>query len=399
MTRHSSVRVALLLGAVVALSTAARAESIFGLNLLGERFETGDARIAALGGFVQMSDDSLGVLQYNPAMVAWCKRVTFGAAGYVTTDRNKSATLDEKTVRTKFSTFAFGFPLFRKRLSMSFGYRGRYDPDGSFRETLTTDTGQAYVSIYNRSGGLWSVPFTLAFDAGKYAKIGAYYSIENGTLEDQWVVDFQGASTTDATSTRTRSLSGHGWGAGAAVRPIPKLSLGVAYEAAINYDTAVKERYTNAAANASYNETTTLPERWTASATFRVSPGFVVHAGGAMSDFTRFSGLAFPVDQLTREEIASLGVEYARGRSIPLRLSVTYEQLPYTLPDTQKITKMGFAIGTGLLFKSGRGKIDTALQFAKTGSVSTNDYQDKSVRFYLSITGSEEWKRKRETRY
>jgi hypothetical protein len=50
------------------------------------------------------------------------------------------------------------------------------------------------------------------------------------------------------------------------------------------------------------------------------------------------------------------------------------------------------------MFRSGRGKIDAALQFGKVGSVDTNTYEDRQVRFYLSITGSENWATKRESR-
>jgi hypothetical protein len=46
--------------------------------------------------------------------------------------------------------------------------------------------------------------------------------------------------------------------------------------------------------------------------------------------------------------------------------------------------------------RGGRGKLDLALQFANTGSVGTNTFADRSIRFYLSISGSEDWKRQRD---
>jgi hypothetical protein len=52
-----------------------------------------------------------------------------------------------------------------------------------------------------------------------------------------------------------------------------------------------------------------------------------------------------------------------------------------------------------LIFRSQTGKLDLALEFGSTGSVDANDYEDRFVRFYLSIAGSEEWKRKRGSRY
>lgn len=392
-------------GAIVCVAAlcgvrAARAESIFAMNLLGERIEAVDARVAALGGFVQIVDDSLGLLQYNPAMLAWAKRVSFGAAGYVTRDNNQSADLERVVVATKFSTFGFAFPLFKRTLSASVGYRGRYDPDGDFSVPAVTPTGDAYNDVFERSGGTWAVPISVAADLGRYAKVGGTLSLERGTIENRWAVDFEGTGTADASSEQIRTVKGTGFGAGVVVRPLTGVSLGVAYESHIDYDVDVEENFTNASADTEYTETMSTPERWTVSASWRPARGFTVYAGASMSDFTKFHGLDFPSDRLVEERVASLGLEYRiQSKRIPIRVSAQFEQLPYTLPDGEEITRVSFALGSGLLFRTGRGKLDAALQFGKTGSVDTNTYEDSQVRFYISITGSENWQTKREGRY
>jgi len=379
---------------------ALRAESIFGMNLLGERVEAVDARVAALGGFVQVVDDSLGLLQYNPAMLAFSKRVSFGAAGYVTRDDNQSQDLERVVVGTKFSAFAFAFPLFKRTLTASVGYRGRYDPDFDFGIAGETSTGEDYTDIYERSGGTWGVPISIAADLGRYAKVGGTISLERGTIEDRWLVDFQGGNTADASSTQIREVSATGFGGGLVVRPVAGVSVGVAYEGEIDYDVAVTESFTNASADTSYSETMLQPARWTVSASWRVARGFTLYGGASMSDFTKFEGLDFPSDRLTEERVASFGLEYRiRGARLPIRASARYEKLPYTLPAGEEITRVSFALGSGLLFRTGRGKLDAALQFGKMGSVGTNTYEDRQVRFYVSITGSENWATKREGRY
>lgn len=400
-SRPASIALVVCVGACALGATRpARAESVFGLNLVGERLDIGDARTAALGGFVQLMDDSLGVLQYNPATVAWARRVTFGVAGYVTSDQNRTPDLEEKSVSTKLSGLAFAFPIFSNRVSASAGFRGRYDPDGEFSVTQQTSEGDVYADRLERSGGLWTVPFALAVDLGRHAKVGGYYTLERGTLQNRWIVDFEGPSTADAVSNENREFTANGWGAGVLLRPIARVSLGLAYEAAIDYDVAVEETYTNSSANFSYDEVVSLPERWTGSATVRAGAGLTIYAGASVSDFEQFRGLAFPVERLTREEVASLGIEYRRGNSaLPIRVSARYEQLPYTMPDGEAIHKTAFTLGTGLLFRSRTGKLDLALQFGKTGDVGSNGYEDQFMRFFLSIAGSEEWKRKRETRY
>ena len=103
---------------------------------------------------------------------------------------------------------------------------------------------------------------------------------------------------------------------------------------------------------------------------------------------------------MVEEQTASFGLEYRIKRSrFPIRLSGRYEKLPYTMPDGEEINRVSFTLGTGLLFRTGRGKLDLALSFGKVGSVDTNTYEDQQVRFYLSIAGGENWATKREGRY
>lgn len=383
---------------MIAGAGAARADSIFGLNLLGERVDVGDARVTALGGFVQTVDDSLGVLQYNPAALAWMKRFSFGAAGYFTTDKNESDAFDRRSNSTTFSHFLFAFPVYKQRLTASFGFRGRYDPDGEFVVPGATEQGVPYNDNYERSGGLFAVPISLAFDAGNYAKVGAFFSLERGKIEEDWVKDFEG-SNADAVSTRERVFKGHCIGAGFVSRPVQSLSIGLTYESEIDYDLDVNEKYTASVSDTSYGESATVPARMTLSASYRLSGDLTLFLGGSLCDFRDFEGLGFPPDRLAQEEVAAVGAEYRIGDGrVPLRGSFRWEQLPYTMPGGEEITKYSFTLGTGRLMKRGRGKLDIALQFANAGTVDTNTYADRSVRFYLSISGSEDWKRGRDRR-
>jgi hypothetical protein len=398
MSARRIVCAAVLAAAIATAAGTSRADSIFGLYLVGERVEVGDARVTALGGAVQTVDDSLGVLQYNPATLAWMKRFSFGAAGYFTSDKNESEDIDQRSNSTTFSHLVFAFPVFSQRVTAGVGFRGRYDPDGEFVVPGETSEGDPYNDHFERNGGLFSVPITVAFDAGNYAKIGAFFSLERGKIEETWVKDFQ-TNAADAVSTRERVFKGHCIGGGFVSRPVSQLSIGLTYESQIDYDVDVSERFTNSVSDTSGTESATLPSRMTLSASLRVSRDMTWFLGGSLCDFTDFEGLNFPSGRLAREEVAALGIEYrlADGR-FPIRASVRYEQLPYTLPDGEEITSFAFTIGSGKLMKRGRGKLDVALQFADAGSADKNTYQDRSVRFYLSISGSEDWKRERDRR-
>lgn len=384
--------------ALAGARTSARADSIFGINFIGERVEPGDARLAALGGYVQTVDDSLGVLQYNPAALAWMKRFSFGAAGYFTSDQNKSADIEQRKNGTTFSHLLFAFPLYKQRLTGGVSFRGRYDADGEFITTGVTPENITYNDHYERTGGLFAIPIQVAYDAGNYLKVGVFYSLERGRIEEQWFKEFPG-NDADASSDRERVFRGHALGAGFVTRPTPALSIGLTYESKIDYDVDVTEKFTSSSADTNSTDSATIPARMTVSTSYRLSREMTLFAGGSRCDFTKFEGVTFPETRLATELIGSVGLEYRLGDShVPLRGSFTYEQLPYMLPAGENIKRYAFAVGTGKIMRGGRGKVDIALQFANTGSVNTNTYADRSVRFFLSITGSEDWKRKRDRR-
>ncbi|MDH3198839.1 MAG: hypothetical protein OEO21_11430, partial [Candidatus Krumholzibacteria bacterium] len=93
--------------------------------------------------------------------------------------------------------------------------------------------------------------------------------------------------------------------------------------------------------------------------------------------------------------MVAVGFERRRAfAGAPVRVSATYERLPYTLPGGERLERVGGAIGTGLSLGGGRGKIDVALEFARTGSVGTNGYENRMFRFYVGVGGGETWRGK-----
>jgi hypothetical protein len=378
--------------------SGARAQSVYNLNLLGQRTENGDVRATALGGSVQIVPDSLGVLQLNPAMLAYSSRVTFGAAVYFTADDNQDQNNSDREGALKFTTFAFAFsPV--PRVTLAIGYRANYDPGGGFSTPDTTDAGESYTQSYERTGNVLSFPFSAAVDLGRFLKVGGYYSFENGRLEGRWENQFRPTVSLSSFSQQERTLRAKGWGLGAEVTPFDRLALGLNYTSELDYDTEVVETHTNDQANGRFDEQTLVPEKWTASLRLRVTSGLSLYAGGSYRDFTKFRGLAFPTDRLAEELVVSAGLELRRGlRGKPLWLSGTWEQLPYTLPAGENVIRFAGTVGTGLQLGRGRGKIDLAFQFARTGSVGSNGFETQSIRVYVGISGAEAWSRSRTRR-
>jgi hypothetical protein len=78
---------------------------------------------------------------------------------------------------------------------------------------------------------------------------------------------------------------------------------------------------------------------------------------------------------------------------------MTFERLPYDFPQGERVQRVVAGLGTGLLFRDGRGKIDVALQAGRVGNKDSNRLQTNVLRLYVGVSGSEVWKRKRESAY
>ncbi|MFH1756253.1 MAG: hypothetical protein ABIA59_11195 [Candidatus Latescibacterota bacterium] len=401
-TIQHALAVIVILSAIGLYASAEKAcaTSVFSMNLLGERLEGGDTRSIALGGAYQMVHDSLGVLQLNPALLTYCRKVTVGASQFIAMDKGRSDLYTERDVSVSYPVFMAAFPL-TKFFTFGIGFRGQHDPDGTFSSIETLDRGTSSKRTFSKKGGLYSIPFSFALTVSRYAAVGLYYSLENGSIEERWDVTFNDPKFAPGVGSKKENLSGSGYGAGVLLFPDGPVMLGATFEGEIEYDAAIKERFTLTALDTSYSGTVKVPPRFSVALTWSVVPSWNVLASYATSDFTQFVGLNFAPDRLYREESFAFGAEYSKGVPIkglrfPLRFSFNYQRLPYDFPAGERIRKILFGLGTGLNIGGGKAKMDVALQAGKVGSLSNNTLEDRLVRFYVSVVGSEVWKRKGE---
>jgi len=380
---------AVLLLTVVAVSP--RAQSVYNLPFLGQRSQSGDIRSISLGGNVVAVADTLGIMQLNPAMQSYATRVTFAVGVYGGIDINEDAHFSDREGVFKFSSFAFAFRAFSRRVTLGLGYRSKFDAAGGFTVPLTTSAGDEYVKAFTREGGLQTFPITAAFNLGRF-KVGGFYALERGRITNKWDDDFPDDRLADSFSEQKHVFTGNGWGAGFDVSPLRRVVLSGTYEGEASYDDKVTEEFTNGNSNIEYTVPMVIPARLSGSLRVGLGLSTRIYAGGAYSDFTKFKGLAFPQDRLTQEWSASVALERDNtlGRS-PFRVSGSLGQLPYTLPDGEPVQQFSVTVGTGWRLSGGRGKFDLALQFARTGAVATNTMENRSIRLYVAVAGSEVW--------
>ncbi len=387
-----------LTAATVCAPWDARGTSVYSMVLLGESVESGDVRAISLGSSMQLVDDSLGVVQRNPALLSRLPYVTIGATQYLAMDQGRSNNYKERDVSFTFSSLRVVFPI-AGLIRLGIGYTGRYDPDGGFSLRDATAGGDAFNQRYTRSGGLYSVPVVAAFDVTRFASVGLTVSAERGTVEERWDILFAQLGFAPGAGLRKEDLSGTCYGGGIVLRPHDGVLIGGTYESAIDYDAQVYERYTQTAFDTSYSGTFSLPQRVSAALSWRVANRFGLCASGTWSDFEKLEGLAFPDTALTGERSYAFGVEYLpgvwlAGARLPLRLGFSYQRLPFEYPEGQTVNRYIMSLGTGLGIKGGKGKLELAFQVGKTGTLGTNGLEDRLIRIYLGVAGGEAWRRK-----
>jgi hypothetical protein len=377
--------------------------SVYSMLLMGERIESGDVRAITLGGSQHLMVDSLGAGSLNPALLARIPRMTIAATQYLATDEGRSQDYTEQDISFTFSSFRMVVPVGRW-LRFGVGYTGRYDPDGGFTVFSSTDGGDAYRTTYTTSGGLYSIPLMVAFDLTRFVSIGLTYSFESGTVEQRWDIVFDDPDFAPASGIKKENVRGRGFGGGLVLHPFQGLMIGGMYESSIDYDSEARDRYQQTALDTSYSGSVFLPPRVNAGVTWQIRRSLTVLASAAFSDFKDFRGFAFPQDRLKTERSYSVGLEYIRGagenkHGIPIRLGFNYQQLPFGHPNEELVNKVTFGLGSGIYIKGGKGKVDLGLVVGRVGSIDKNGIEDRLIRLYVGVSGSELWKRKGVRRY
>jgi hypothetical protein len=391
----------IVLALVTLFAAAAKdagATSVYSMLLIGEPVESGEVRSISIGGSTQILDDSLGVVHLNPALLSRVPRVTIGATQYLAVDEGRNSEYAERDVSFTFASFRAVFPVARF-FRFGIGYTGRYEPGSGFTITGETEGGDSYTQRFEKSGGLYSVPLTLAFDLTRFVSIGLTYSFEQGTIESQWIITFDERGFSPGAGLQKEDLSGRGLAAGVLLRPFGGLIVGGMYEEAIDYDARIATRYSTPSLDSSYTATLTLPRHVVLGATVRLGDSFIVAASGSWRDFGEIEGQGFSSSGLAAEQSVSLGAEWTRGFRIggirfPLRWGFKYELLPFEYPEGEKVERYLASIGTGVRVRGGKGKLDIGIQAGRAGSLGTNGIEDRLVRVYLGIAGGEEWKKK-----
>lgn len=405
MRQKISVIVIILLLSFVQ-ATLASAQSVFSLDYLGEHTFRGGARASGLGYSSLAVPDSNGVLSMNLAATADISMITFALFQRVSMSEAVYGSNESYQNRYQLPSALVAAPLV-KGLVFSIGYRTRFQGVADFSIPGEIETPD-YISVptplesYELDSSLYTVPIGLSWKAHDRIRLAGEIQIERGSIRDRVSVDFNNSDYGAAYSERKRTFSGTSWGLSFLLEAHRRLFLAGSVDGVVDY--SVSEYIDNS------REEFNSSDSWD----FELPPSFAGGIYAGITDRLWFSSTYWTREApgtrgfeqlegaLRDETLIAFGLERTRGGGeegffsrIPLRIGYYENVWHLENPAGESIKSRFFTMGSGLELPGGPGSLDYSFEFGKIGSNDTNGIEEKVLRFTLSISVSEEWKRRK----
>jgi hypothetical protein len=395
---------AVLVIVLLACPWQAGAQSVFGLNFIGEHNNPGGARYSAIGYSGIAVPDTSGALTMNPASLAGIRSFTFSL--YEVTSMSRVNTADQTSDQTRYQlpSVMAAFPV-SKGLVLGIGYRTRFSGKAEFSYPAEVDFTPVPEELYKFHSSLFSVPFTVAWAPLEWLSVSGSVQLEKGSIKDEVYSSFDDTAYKDTQSIRTRGFSGTSLSASALVKAHPRLWLGASFDEAVDYSVEETIKYTLERLNTRTTYDFTLPAAWSLGAAFGISErwwatsSFWMRGAPGTEGFNQFEG------SLGDETVVSFGVERRgsaeghRWARIPLRLGYYEDRWHVEIPDGNRVVSRFFSVGSGFGMPGGPGGLDVTLEFGKIGSVSDNAIDEKVFRVGIGMSLSEKWTKRRVERH
>jgi len=387
-----------------ALAAPASAQSIFGINFLGEEQFAGSGRYRALGLSAYAAVDTMNAVSANPAAMADLSSFTFSILEAVSLSNVRSSSTTAYENRFQMPSVMLAVPL-AKGLVFGGGYRTRFEGKGNF--SLEHPLGDAPVGFdaYEHRSGLFTVPVSLAWRATSWARVSGAYQIERGSITDNSLFIYHKTYYSKTESKRLRSFSGSSWSASALIQVHPRLSVGAGVTTSTGYSVDETFRYTLAKLDSLSHFDFTLPLSWEVGASAGIIGRWWLHAHIWQRSAPEPRGFEHLAGSIGDERLIAFGVERLRAQSgaffdrIPLRIGFYENRWHVEYPEGRPVNSRFVTFGTGFGLPGGPGVIDVSFEIGQIGSISANGLDERVFRFALGLSASEAWsKRKTEQR-
>jgi hypothetical protein len=403
MRRKRTAVLILLECALLLCASLLHAQSLFGVNFIGEHRFPGSARHRALGlSAIAVPDTSSAVTQ-NIATIADHRMVTFSIFEVLGMSRMKSETEVVDQNRFQLPVAMITVPLGRGFV-FGVGYRTRFEGRGDFSVTEQLAGAADPIAEYKRRISLFTAPLTLAWKPADGINIAGELQIERGSIRDDISKSLVGASAASALSQRRRSYSGTSWAAAAIIRVVPRLYMGAFFDDRTAY--AVDEEFSYSQGELDSTDTWdfTLPMSFGIGLSFGLSERWWLSSSYWSREAPEPAGFAHLSGSIGDEWLAALGVE-RRGAAeggffarMPLRFGFYVNRWHLQYPAGNPINARFAAFGTGFPMPGGPGVLDLSIEIGQIGSSDDNMFSDRVVRFGLGMNVSEQWSKRREGR-
>jgi hypothetical protein len=403
--RNKTFIAALATAFVVAAGSMApaAAQSIFGLNYLGEHEFPGSARYRALGLSSYAVIDSAGAICANPAAMADLTRMTFSLVEIMSVANVRSGSEAAYESRFKLPSVMFGVPL-RKGLVLGFGYLTEFAGKADFTIDHPIEDAATAHEVFRHRSGLFNVPLSLAWRPVPWVRVAGAYRLERGSIEDVYKVEYGKEYYSTVESKRVRSFSGDSWSGSLLVNVHPRVSLGFGLDGGVDYEGDETYSYSRVELDSLAPWRFDIPTSVEAGAAFGVtdrlwlSAHFWQRSAPATRGFEQLAG------SIGDERLLAFGVERRPGQAgsffmrIPLRLGFYENRWHLEYPAGKPVNSRFVTFGTGFDLPGGPGKIDLSFEFGKIGSIGANGVDERVFRMVIGLSASEAWSKRKTER-
>jgi hypothetical protein len=377
----------------------ARAQSIYGMNYIGEAIHKGSSRHQALGYSAVAVQDTSNSVTPNPASTADLTMVTLTVQQVVSASRVYYLDYLSKQTRYQVPAFTASFP-FREGLVVTAGYRTRYCGRADFAYQLDIEGAPTGFQNYKLDSNLYTIPVIVAWRPLSTLRIAGEAQFNFGSIIDRVNVWFDDLNYRNVDTKRMRTYSGPSWGAALLWEAHPRLWLGLNIDGAVGYD--VRETLENTASvlDTSFTYGYTLPLAWDAGLAVNPLGRWWLSASYSMRSAADPVGYSQLEGSVVDERHIGFGIERRAGiegnvlARIPLRLGFYTDIWNYQFPAGHDVRSTFLTLGSAIPMKNSTGAIDFTLEFGRVGSKTENFVQENIFKLGLSFSVAEPWSRR-----
>jgi len=396
MKRNAAFIISLLLLLSSIDVAPARAQSIFGLNYLGEHLFGGDPRYRGLAYSAIAVPDTGSALTMNPASMADLTSLTFSITEVFEMGSARAGDETADLNRFQLPQLMIAIPV-RRGLVFSLGYMTDFMGKGDFAYPSYVENVPIHYDVYKHRSSLFTAPLSLSWKALDRLNVAASFDLERGSIRNDITTEFYERDYGDAEASRDRSFSGESFSVAFLARVHPRLYIGGLWDHEVEYEVDETITYTRPEFDSHRIWKTTLPGAFGVGAAAGLTERWWLSAQYWMREAPETVGFEQFDDSIGEEHLIAVGLERRRVESggffhrIPLRLGYCQNRWHLELPAGEPVVSRFFTVGTAFSLPGGPGRVDLSLELGQIGSLDTNGADERMARIGIGFSLSETW--------